>query len=126
MPLTGMQIALTMMQQASGGGHGNNKENMVVGLVMGMRDQIRLALLTPNKPRQQSRSLLFGSSCSTATATPSKSLCYLPTPTNYDYHERQQLAPFLFIFSLYQLHRRCCGAGPETPLTAEAAAMPNA
>ncbi|CAD6266555.1 unnamed protein product [Miscanthus lutarioriparius] len=132
MPLTGMQIALTMMQQASGGGHGNNKENMVVGLVMGMRDQIRLALLTPNKPRQQSRSLLFGSSCSTATATASssKSLCYLPTPTtNYDYDEqqqKQQLAPFLFILSLYQLHRRCCGDGSETPLTAEAAAMPNA
>ena len=126
MPLTGMQIALATMQQADGRhpdsdgrNNDNNKENMVVGLVMAMRDQIRLALLTPNKQRR------FGLS-STATATPSKSLCYLPTPTNSDYHERQQLAPFLFIFSLYQLHRRCCGAGPETPLTAEAAAMPNA
>jgi hypothetical protein len=120
MPLTGMQIALATMQQAADGSHGIGRNNMV-GLVMAMRDQIRLALLTPNK---QSR---FGSSCSTATATPSnKSLCYLPTPTNYDdYHEQQQqLAPFLFIFSLYQLHRRCCG--PKTPLMVEAAAMPNA
>jgi hypothetical protein len=95
MPLTGMQIALATMQQADGR-HGRNNDNNMVGLVMAMRDQIRLALLTPNKQRR------FGLS-STATATPSnKSLRYSPTPTNYDYHEHQQLAPFLFIFSLYQ------------------------
>jgi hypothetical protein len=63
MPLTGMQIALGTLQQADGG-HGRNNDNNMVGLVMAMRDQIRLALLTPNKQRR------FGLS-STATATPS-------------------------------------------------------
>lgn len=109
MLLAGMQIALATMQQADGG-HGRNIN--MVGLVMAMRDQIRLALLTPNN-KQQSRS----------TCTPS----YQLPATSFDYrnHEQHQRASFLFIFSLYQLHHCCCDGGPKTPSTA-ATMLPNA
>ncbi|OEL38676.1 hypothetical protein BAE44_0000305, partial [Dichanthelium oligosanthes] len=95
-PLTGMQMALAMMMIQL---PPDNKckvlllDNHHADIIMAMRDQIRLALLAPNKHQTSAGGgVLFRST--------SKTLCScLPrTPM------LQQLAPYwLFLFSLYQL-----------------------
>ncbi|XP_062203075.1 uncharacterized protein LOC133905322 [Phragmites australis] len=86
MPLTGMQIALAM-QTAGAGSSSGGGGNIDIGPVMTMRDQIRLALLEPNKSSSKPKSLYF----------------YLPMMSSSKRSE--ELAPFLFLFSLYELHR---------------------
>ncbi|RLM84473.1 uncharacterized protein C2845_PM04G01500 [Panicum miliaceum] len=111
MPLTGMQMALAMMMD------NNCKQQLLIAdhhhhnsadLIMEMRDQIRLALLTPNNKQTYSSAAAAGGGFirrSRSNSKPQISLC-LPRTTTL---QPQQLAPCLFLFSLYQLRGAASG-----------------
>ncbi|KAJ1273644.1 hypothetical protein BS78_05G000500 [Paspalum vaginatum] len=114
MAMAGMQIALaTIMAQADDDQSGGGEYGSTVGgLVMAMRDHIRLALLTPPSitTKHQRQHRRFGSSSSMPTTT------LLPPPPPFG----------LFLFSLHQLHQLCCGGPSSKAATACAVAIGNA
>jgi hypothetical protein len=105
MPLTGMQMALAMMMD------NKCKQQLLdhhhhADLIMEMRDQIRLALLTPNNKQTAAAAAPGGGGfIRRSSSKPQISLC-LPKTTTL---QPQQLAPWLFLFSLYQLREAASG-----------------
>ncbi|GJN28538.1 hypothetical protein PR202_gb16677 [Eleusine coracana subsp. coracana] len=92
-PLRGMQMALEMIVSPENARE-NQHNNVVSDLVMTIKDQVRLALLTPTK----------GSKLS--PRTDGKVQALLATlSSSRGYEKQRQLAPLLFLFSLLQLHR---------------------
>jgi len=98
MPLTGMQMALEMMMDSKCCKLLDHDHHHAADIIMEMRDQTRLALLTPS-----SKQITDGGGFTFIRRSSSKpqisSLC-LPRTTMF---QPQQLAPWLFLFSLYQL-----------------------
>ncbi|KAK3119519.1 hypothetical protein QOZ80_9AG0671710 [Eleusine coracana subsp. coracana] len=105
-PLRGMQLALEMIvPQENARDNNQRNNNVVVGdLVMTIKDQVRLALLTPTKSSKLSPSSKIDGK---------KAQALLPMLSSGGYENQQQLAPLLFLFSLLQLHR-ASASGPTT------------
>jgi len=98
MPLTGMQMALDMMMDKKCCNKLLDYDHHHI--IMEMRDQIRLALLTHSSNKQQSTAAAAadGGGGAFISKPQISSLC-LPTRKT----TTLQLAPWLFLFSLYQL-----------------------
>ena len=94
MPLTGMQMALEMMMDKKCCNKLLDHDHHHI--IMEMRDQIRLALLTPSSNKQQTAAADGGGAF---ISKPQISSLCLPTRKT----TTLQLAPWLFLFSLYQL-----------------------
>ena len=98
MPLTGMQMALDMMMDKKCCNKLLDHDHHHI--IMEMRDQIRLALLTPSSNKQQTAAADGGGAF---ISKPQISSLCLPTRKTTTSQQPEQLAPWLFLFSLYQL-----------------------